>query len=103
MWQHRKLHLVDLHYVYDCLEILRILLHLLYFMISTLWYRSQLRLLRKGSDVLCHRSEQNGSEDAELSPVPTAVTMKNVVFWDIKTQFVLHRRHITSPLQSPVG
>jgi hypothetical protein len=35
--------------------------------------------------------------------VSTAVTMKNVVFWDIKTQFVLHRRHITSPLQSPVG
>jgi hypothetical protein len=24
----------------------------------------------------------------------TAVTMKNVVFWDIKTQFVLHRRHV---------
>jgi hypothetical protein len=22
--------------------------------------------------------------------------MKNVVFWDIKTQFVLHMRHITS-------
>jgi hypothetical protein len=33
----------------------------------------------------------------------TAVTMKNVVFWDIKPQFVLHRRHITSPLQSPAG
>jgi hypothetical protein len=31
----------------------------------------------------------------------TAVTMKNAVFCDIKTQFVLHRRHITSPLQSP--
>jgi hypothetical protein len=30
----------------------------------------------------------------------TAFTIKNVVFWDIKTQFVLHRRHITSPLQS---
>jgi hypothetical protein len=30
----------------------------------------------------------------------TAVTMKNVVFWDIKTQFVLHRGHITTPLQS---
>jgi hypothetical protein len=30
----------------------------------------------------------------------TAVIMKNVVFWDIKTQFVLHRRHITYPLQS---
>jgi hypothetical protein len=24
----------------------------------------------------------------------TAMTMKNVAFWDIKTQFVLHRRHI---------
>jgi hypothetical protein len=35
--------------------------------------------------------------------VVTAVTMKNVVFWDIKTQFVLHRRHFTSPLQSPAG
>jgi hypothetical protein len=33
----------------------------------------------------------------------TAVTMKNVVFWDIKTQFVPHRRNITSPLQSPAG
>jgi hypothetical protein len=26
-----------------------------------------------------------------------AVTMKDVVFWDIKPQFVLHRRHIPSP------
>jgi hypothetical protein len=30
----------------------------------------------------------------------TFYRMKNVVFWDIKTQFVPHRRHITSPLQS---
>jgi hypothetical protein len=30
----------------------------------------------------------------------TAVTMKNVVFWDIRTQFVPHSRQITSPLQS---
>jgi hypothetical protein len=30
-----------------------------------------------------------------------AVTMKNVVFGDMKTQFVPHRKHITSPLQSP--
>jgi hypothetical protein len=37
------------------------------------------------------------------SEVFTAVTMKNVVFWGIKTQFVPHRRHITSPLQNPVG
>jgi hypothetical protein len=33
----------------------------------------------------------------------TAVTMKNAIFWDIKTQFVPHRRHITSPLQSPAS
>jgi hypothetical protein len=31
------------------------------------------------------------------------VTMKNVVFWDIKPHFVLHRRHNTSPLQSPAS
>jgi hypothetical protein len=31
----------------------------------------------------------------------SAVTMKNVVFWDIETQFVPHRSHITSPLHSP--
>jgi hypothetical protein len=30
------------------------------------------------------------------------MTMKNAVFWDIKTQFVPHRRHITSPLHSPI-
>jgi hypothetical protein len=30
----------------------------------------------------------------------TAVTMKVGVFWDIKSQFVLHRRHIMSPTQS---
>jgi hypothetical protein len=35
--------------------------------------------------------------------VSTAVTMMNAVFWDIKTQFVPHRRHITSPLQSPAS
>jgi hypothetical protein len=27
--------------------------------------------------------------------------MKNAVFWDIKTQFLPHRRHIAFPLQSP--
>jgi hypothetical protein len=35
--------------------------------------------------------------------VSTAVTRKNVVFWEIKPQFVLHRRHITSPLQRPAS
>jgi hypothetical protein len=29
--------------------------------------------------------------------------MNNVVFWDMKTQFVPHRRHVTSPLQIPAG
>jgi hypothetical protein len=33
----------------------------------------------------------------------TTVTMKSTVFWDIKTQFVPHRRDVTSPLQSPAG
>jgi hypothetical protein len=30
-----------------------------------------------------------------------SVTMKEAVFWDIKPQFVSHRRYIASPLQSP--
>jgi hypothetical protein len=42
------------------------------------------------------------TENAGIEAV-TAVTMKNVVFWDIKTQFVPHGRHITSPLQSPAS
>jgi hypothetical protein len=29
--------------------------------------------------------------------------MKNVVFWDIKTQLVPQRGYITSPLQSSAG
>jgi hypothetical protein len=32
-----------------------------------------------------------------------AVTMKNAAFWDIKTQFVPHRRNITSPLPGPAS
>jgi hypothetical protein len=35
--------------------------------------------------------------------VSSSVTMKNAVFWDIKVQFEPHRRHITSPLQSPAA
>jgi hypothetical protein len=30
----------------------------------------------------------------------TTVTMKNVVFWDIKTQFVPHRKHDISATES---
>jgi hypothetical protein len=29
--------------------------------------------------------------------------MKNAVFCDLKTQFLPHRKHITSPPQSPAG
>jgi hypothetical protein len=35
--------------------------------------------------------------------VIAAVALKNGVFLDIRTQFIPHRRHITSPLQSPAG
>jgi hypothetical protein len=35
--------------------------------------------------------------------VVTAVNTKNSLFWDMKTQFVPHRKHIASPLQSPAG
>jgi hypothetical protein len=37
------------------------------------------------------------------SEVSTEVAMKSAVFLDLKIQFVLHRRHITSPLQCPAG
>jgi hypothetical protein len=33
----------------------------------------------------------------------TAVTMMNADVWDIKTQFIPHRRHTTSPLKSSSG
>jgi hypothetical protein len=33
----------------------------------------------------------------------TAVAMKNAVFWDMETQLVPHRKHITVPIQIPVG
>jgi hypothetical protein len=42
-------------------------------------------------------------EPMERSEVFAAGTMKNVVFWGMKTQFVLHRGHIMSPLQSPAS
>jgi hypothetical protein len=33
----------------------------------------------------------------------TAMTAKNAVFRDIKTEFVPHRRHVTSPVKNPAG
>jgi hypothetical protein len=43
----------------------------------------------------------NGTIFSLRFEVFTAVTMNNAVFWDINTQFVPYRRHITSQLQSP--
>jgi hypothetical protein len=45
----------------------------------------------------------NSKEIMSDFEVFTAVLMKNAVFWDIKTEFVPHRRNITSPLQSPTS
>jgi hypothetical protein len=45
---------------------------------------------------------QNNSEFVRLEAFP-AVTMKNAVFRDIKTQFIPHSKHTTSPLQSRAG
>jgi hypothetical protein len=36
-------------------------------------------------------------------PRQREVLVKSAVFGDIKTQFVPHRTHITSPLQNPTG
>jgi hypothetical protein len=47
-----------------------------------------------------------GSQDDILHvrfEVLTAVTMKNAVFWDIKTLFVPHKKYVTSLLQSQAG
>jgi hypothetical protein len=52
---------------------------------------------------LCNSQEVGKQADYVRFEVFTAMTMKNGVFWDIETQFVLHRRHIMSPLQSPAS
>jgi hypothetical protein len=45
----------------------------------------------------------NGREACVRFEVFTAANMKNAVFWDIKTHFVLHRRHITFQLKRPAS
>jgi hypothetical protein len=51
------------------------------------------------------KSNEKDREDRQIVrfEVFTAVTMKGDVFWDIKPQFVLNRRHVVSPLQSPAS
>jgi hypothetical protein len=56
-----------------------------------------LMIFDPGMFKMCSRNETGRYVKFEVFP---AVTTKNAVFWDIKTQFVPHGRHITSPLQS---
>jgi hypothetical protein len=62
---------------------------------------------RMKSQTKCHETELSLQREYEVCFVRVelfmAGTMKNVVFWDIKTQFIPHRRHITSWLQSQAG
>jgi hypothetical protein len=44
----------------------------------------------------------NGSKFVRFEVI-TALSLKIVVLWNIKFQFVLHWRLITSPLPSPAG
>jgi hypothetical protein len=46
--------------------------------------------------VTCHTRSQAVNEEVQYE-------MKSAVYWDITPQFVLHRRHITLPLQSPAS
>jgi hypothetical protein len=55
-----------------------------------------------GQDCLQTHFRSTGNKRVRFEVI-TAATMKNVVFWDIKTQFLPHRRNITSLLQSPAG
>jgi hypothetical protein len=48
-------------------------------------------------------SNRNNAEYLVTFEVFRAMAMKNAFIWDVKTQFVLHKKHITYPLQSPVG
>jgi hypothetical protein len=44
------------------------------------------------------------NSSSKRKPIYKTITeMMNAVFWDIKTQYVLHRGHITSPLHSPAS
>jgi hypothetical protein len=59
--------------------------------------------LRPSHYRLLKKSIHNVHSDPPRSEIVTAVTMKNAVFWDIKPQFVLQRRHVTFPLHSPAS
>jgi hypothetical protein len=50
-----------------------------------------------------HHKDNKDDNTSVIFEAFTVAIMTNVVFWAIKIQFVLHRRHITSPLQSSTG
>jgi hypothetical protein len=59
-------------------------------------------------DPVATSQETNNLSATELSrlmilrfEVFTVIAMKNAVFWDLKAEFVPHRRHITPWLQRP--
>jgi hypothetical protein len=54
-------------------------------------------------DKLTERNKSEEKWENVRFEVFMAVSMKNAVFWDIGTQFIPHRKHITSPLHSPAG
>jgi hypothetical protein len=73
-------------------------------MISMSFQEVNMFTWKDNSSMWIMETAARGGENTECRyvrfEVSTAVTMKNGVFWDIKPQFILHRRHITSPLES---
>jgi hypothetical protein len=49
-------------------------------------------------------SQERGRDQSQEQPLSVSdPELKDVFFWAIRTQFVLHMRHIMSPLQSPAS
>jgi hypothetical protein len=51
---------------------------------------------------ISHNESRRGTLHRVRCEVFTVVTMKNVVFWDIKNQFVPHRKHISATESRPL-
>jgi hypothetical protein len=71
--------------------------HLLYILFCFIYVNSAVYFSQKWIITCKILGSLKGSCEGECKiEVFTAVTMKNVVFWDTKTQFVLHRRHVSA-------
>jgi hypothetical protein len=53
------------------------------------------------NSILLRQSSHTGTQDT-FSQKSENLLQKNVVFWATKIQFAPHRKHIPSPLQTPV-